>query len=464
MTGQKNSRRLFLGDVTRVAAASMAAPLILPRLCAQQANGDRVPVAAIGVGGRGSEISGQAARLGRMIACCDVHQNNANRFAQRMKDRGGECQVYTDYRELLAKEKDVAAVTIGTPDHWHVKIAIEAMKAGKHVYCEKPLTLTLEEGQLIKAASRKYNKVFQVGTQQRSEFDRRFLKAVAIAHSGRLGKNLEAVSSVGRSASRSPDPNLPFGPFPAAKPPEALNWDLWQGPALETDFCSERIGWNFRWWFEYSGGQVTDWGVHHTDIAFWALAGADGQAIQAQGTAKFMGVEREKIRDFLLGKVEAKSMPQAFNVAHEFDVEIQLSTGNKIRLTSGNNELLLIGELGRIRVNRGSLTGKPVEDVDADPKAKDEIEALMAKLYGGELPSTDLGHMQNFFDGIQKGIKTVANVDDHVRAVNACHLANIAILTDRKVVFDPQAYQFPGDAEANRLMYHQRRKQYEMEA
>jgi predicted dehydrogenase len=398
-----------------------------------------------------------------MVACCDVHRENVNNFAQRMKDAGSECKVYTDYRELLANEKDVAAVTIGTPDHWHVKIAIEAMKAGKHVYCEKPLTLTLEEGQLVRTAMKKYGKVFQVGTQQRSEFEMRFLKAVAIAHSGRLGKNLEAVSSVGKAASRSSIKDLPFGPFPTSAPPEALNWDLWQGPATETEYCAERIGWNFRWWFEYSGGQVTDWGVHHTDIAFWALAGADGQAVEAQGTAKFMGVEREKVRDFLLGKIPAKTMPHAYNVAHEFDVDILLSTGNKIRLTSGNNELVINGELGKIRVNRGGLTGKPVEEVDADPKAKAEIEELMAKLYGGELPNRNLGHMQNFFDGIQHGKKTVANVDDHVRAVNACHLANIALLTDRKIVFDPVAYQFPGDAEANRLMYHERRSQYQIE-
>ena len=156
-------------------------------------------------------------------------------------------------------------------------------------------------------------------------------------------------------------------------------------------------------------------------------------------------------------------MPQAFNVAHEFDVEIQLSTGNKIRLTSGPNELLISGELGRIRVSRERLTGKPVEDIDADPKAKEEIEALMAKLYGGGLPSAELGHMRNFFDGIKKGSTTVANVDDHVRAVNACHLANIAILTDRKVVFDPKAYQFQKDDEANRLMHHARRSQYQIE-
>ena len=208
---------------------------------------------------------------------------------------------------MFEQEKDLDAVTIGTPDHWHVKIAIEAMKAGKHVYSEKPLTMTFEEGVLVSDAVKKFQKVFQVGTQQRSEYNACFLKAVAIARSGRLGKNLQAISSVGKAASRSPDKNKPFGPFETSDPPADLHWDLWLGPAPLVPFCNERIGWNFRWWFEYSGGQVTDWGVHHTDIAFWALAGTDGQAVAAEGTGKFMAVEREKVLDFLLGKIAPKT-------------------------------------------------------------------------------------------------------------------------------------------------------------
>lgn len=148
------------------------------------------------------------------------------------------------------------------------------------------------------------------------------------------------------------------------------------------DFCNERIGWNFRWWFEYSGGQVTDWGVHHTDIAFWALSGEEGQAVEAVGAGEFMAVEREKVLAFLLGKIPPQEMPQAYNVAYSFDVDLTLSTGNVIKLVSGPNELLIQGERGRIRVSRERLTGKPVEEVDADPKARQEIEELMAKIYG----------------------------------------------------------------------------------
>jgi predicted dehydrogenase len=419
-------------------------------------------VAFIGVGGRGSDIANQASDIGKGVACCDVDKAKADKFASFRKEKGDDLKIYTDYREMLEKEKDVDAVTIGTPDHWHVKIAVEALEAGKHVYCEKPLTLTIEEGKIIKAAVAKSGKTFQVGTQQRSEFGERFLKAVALAHLGRLGSNLRAVSSVGKAASRSENKNAPFGPFTPVAPPETLNWDMWQGPAQATEFVNERVGWNFRWWFEYSGGQVTDWGVHHTDIAFWALAGKDGQALSAEGNGKFMGVDREQVLKFLTNKEPITSLPQAWNVAFEFDVDINLSTGNKIKLISGDNALTLEGDLGKIRVNRERLTGKPVEDLEKDEKGRKEVEEKMAELYGGELPKEHLGHMQNFFDCIASGKAPVANVNDHVRAVNACHLANIALVTNRKVEFNPDTNSFDNDVEANAMVARKRRPEWDI--
>ncbi len=459
-SNSKNStRRQFITTSAAIGLSSSTAPWILPKLYANGSANDRLGVACIGVGGRGSDIGYQAADQGQIIACCDVSATNANNFAHQQQQKGRECKVYNDYREMLDKESGIDVVTIGTPDHWHVKIAIEALRAGKHVYCEKPLTLTIEEGQLVQKAVEKYGRVFQVGTQQRTEFDRRFIKAVAIARSGRLGKKLEAVSSVGTSASRSPDKEKPFGPFETSTPPEGFDWDLWLGPAPKVDFCDQRVGWNFRWWLEYSGGQVTDWGVHHTDIAFWALAGEDGQAVEAVGSGEFMGTERQQSLDFLLGKIPPDKMPVAFNVAHSFDVDIRLSTGNTIKLTSGQNELVITGEQGRIRVNRGSLTGRPVQEVDEDPTAKQEIEDLMVKIYGGEIPAS---HMQNFFESIRDGKAPVANVKEHVRAVNATHLANVALLTGRKVVFDPATQQFPNDAESNQLVRRSQREGYEI--
>jgi predicted dehydrogenase len=464
MNSARENRRQFLKKSAGLAALGMAAPYVWSSIARAEDKPEKMIVGAIGVGGRGTDIGHQAAGLGKMIACADVHLGNANNFAGIIeKDYGQKCKVFQDYRKLL-DDPTIEAVTIGTPDHWHVKVAIDAMKAGKHVYCEKPLTLTLDEGNLVCDAVKKYGKTFQVGTQQRSEYDLMFLKAVAIARSGRLGEKLQAVSSVGEAGSRSPDKDRPNGPFATTEPPQELDWNFWLGQAPTVDFCPERIGWNFRWWYEYSGGQVTDWGVHHTDIAFWALAGKDGQVVAANPIKSESGmVPREKSLAFLLGNIPAKEMPQAYNVVRSFDVDLTLSTGNVIKLISGDNELIIQGEKGKIRVNRGSLNGKPVQEVDADPKAKEEIEKLMAEIAGEPLDTFRQGHMANFFKCVRSGKLPVANVFDHVRAVNACHFANVALLTNRKVEWDVQAKKFKGDDEANALCSRKQRSPYAIE-
>ena len=172
MNRSNHSRRDFLKTSTAAAAAGMAAPYFFAAATANagEPNSDKLVVAAIGVGGRGSDIGNQAAKLGNMVACADVHLGNAHRFALGIEKRGGKCQVYQDYRKVLDR-KDVQAVTVGTPDHWHVKVAIDAMKAGKDVYCEKPLTLTIDESRLVCKAVKETGRVFQVGTQQRSEYE-----------------------------------------------------------------------------------------------------------------------------------------------------------------------------------------------------------------------------------------------------------------------------------------------------
>jgi predicted dehydrogenase len=466
MKSSRENRREFLKKSAGLVALGITVPYIWTSAAnAADSQPEKLNIGAIGVGGRGTDIGRQAAGMGNMVACADVHLGNAQNFAGMIeKDFDGKCKVYQNYHELL-DDQSIAAVTIGTPDHWHVKAGIDAMKAGKHVYCEKPLTLTLEEGDLIRDAVKKYGKTFQVGTQQRSDYDLMFLKATAIARSGRLGDNLRAVSSVGEAGCRSAaDKAGQYGPFETGKPPEELDWEMYLGQAPQVDFCPERHGWDFRWWYEYSGGQVTDWGVHHTDIAFWALGGKDVQVVEADPkSSTFMHVEREKSLGFLLGKIPAKDMPQAFNVAKLFDVDLKLSNGNTIKLVSNpENALFIQGEKGKIRVNRERLTGKPVEAIDADPKAKAEIEKLMAEIYGESLDTAGRGHMANFFDCIRTGKQPVANVFDHVRAVNACHFANIALLVNRKIKWDPQAKKFIGDDEANALCSRKVREPYKI--
>ena len=266
MKPHKTHRRNF---IKAAAVTTAGAPYFWSSSYAKaEDSNSKLNVAAIGVGGRGTGIGVQASSLGNMVACADVHAGNANRFASRVaKEHGARCEVYDDYRKILERD-DVDAITCGTPDHWHTRIAIDAMRAGKDVYCEKPLTLTIGESKIISQVTQETGRIFQVGTQQRSEFNGRFLKAIAIARSGRLGKKLHAISSVGKATAG--------GPFKAEPAPPELNFDFWLGQAPVVEFCPNRIGWNFRWWLEYSGGQVTDWGVHHTDIALWGAGRGPG--------------------------------------------------------------------------------------------------------------------------------------------------------------------------------------------
>jgi myo-inositol 2-dehydrogenase / D-chiro-inositol 1-dehydrogenase len=439
------TRRHFL----KLSAGAIAAPYVWTGLQARgESKNDRIGVGSIGVStykniygrsdefdGQGSSIGRQAAARGNMVACADVNLHHAERFA---KPYEGKCQMYQDYRKLLDR-KDIDAVTIGTPDHWHTKIAIDAMRAGKDVYCEKPLTLTIDEGKLLTKVAKQTGAVFQVGTQQRSEHDLVFLKAAAMCRTGRLGKKLKAISSVGQ-----PDfavGKLAPGPFAVIAPPAELDWDFWLGQAPKVPYSKERCNFHFRWWYEYSGGQVTDWGVHHTDIAMWAMG------LDHTGPTEIGGTS------------ELPHVPGGFNVATKFDIDMRFDDGQEIKLVSGPNELILFGDKGRIRVNRGGLTGKPVEELTA--KDNEELAVEMKKIYRGKQPGS---HMTNFFECIKDRSLPISDVFSHHRTVTACHLANVAIRLGRAVKWDPAKEEFPGDAEANAMMSRPQRKPYAIEA
>ncbi len=317
-----------------------------------------------------------------MVACADVHLGRARQFAEPFD---GRCQVYQDYRKILDR-KDVAAVTIGTPDHWHVKIAIDAMEAGKDVYCEKPLTLTIEEGKTLCRAVCRLGRVFQVGTQQRSEYNRSFLEAVAIARSGWLGQKLKAIVHIG--------PGVHDGPFENEKPPDELNWDFWLGQAPKVPYCDKRFGSPFRWWFDYSGGHVTDWGAHHTDIALWALGGENTGVASVEGRGDFP-IGRELMRDYLLGKKLVRDLPNSFNVVRTFDYTLTLPNGNTIRVNSEPAESIYIeGEKGHLAANRGGIHGKFVDELKKDPAGRERLDAAVAKLYRNR---PIISHMADFF-------------------------------------------------------------------
>jgi predicted dehydrogenase len=425
------------------------------------ATGDKRSVAAIGVGGsrgaysQGTGIAMRASQFGRIVAVCDVDAVHAAEFNHKFGDK---LAMYGDYRKLLEKEKpDI--VTIGTPDHWHVPIAIAALHAGCDVYCEKPLTLTIEEGIRIRKAVQDSGRVFQVGTQQRSENENRFLKAIAIVKSGRLGKKVNAHVAIGGGEVG--------GPFATSAPPEGLNWDMWQGAANSFDYSKERCK-DFRWFFDYSGGKMTDWGAHHIDIAQWALGQDHSGPVKVGGTGKFPPIVPDKF-DWIAYLAGKEKLPNAFHTPAQFNINLEYADGSTLNVcdeyksddgkTQFPNGILFEGEEGRIFVNRERLSGKPVEDMSKGDEAK--LEEEVVKLYNGKKP---VGHMQNFFECVESRDTPISDVETHHRTMTSCHLCNITLMLGRELKWDPKKEEFIGDEQATMLMSRPRREQYSWES
>ncbi len=465
---RRSSRRDFLKSSTAVlAGATMpywftsTSNLALGR----QSVNDRPVLGCIGTGDRWDAVGPNAMALSDCVAVCDVDRNHLEKGRDRVKDiqskKGvsGEPEMYEDYRKILDR-KDVQVVTIVTTDHWHSKIAIEAMQAGKDVYCEKPLTLTILEGKQIIKVLKETGRVFQVGTQQRSEFStngnqvqNQFLKAVAIARSGRLGKITKVTCGINGAPTS--------GEIPKAAIPEGLNWDMWLGQAPMTDYLQGEFGNNkrypearthyeFRWWYEYSGGKMTDWGAHHVDVGMWGLGMDNSGPISVEGTAE----HPVPLVDGM------PTVSNRYNVAHKFDVVAKFAGGAELHITSeGDNGVLFEGTEGRIFVNRGKLSGAPVDDLATNPLP----ESLLKELYKGKEPKGGHNaHMENFFDCVKDRGLPVSDVFSHHRAMTTCHLANIAIRLGRKIEWNPETEQIINDKDAAKWIGREQRKGYEI--
>lgn len=454
----KSTRRKFIRNVA-VAGTALSVPWVgFPsevRAQRPRKNND-LKLAAIGVGGQGSYDSQRAARHARLVAVCDVDQSRMAEFNARFDNK---LQKYEDYRQLLDKVRpDV--VTIGTPDHWHVPIAIAALRSGCDVYCEKPLTLTIQEGELIATVVRETGRTFQVGTQQRSEFGLLFLKAIAIVKSGRLGKKVNADIAVGGGPTG--------GPFSHVSPPGGLQWDMWVGPANPARFSPERFD-GFRWYYDYSGGKITDWGAHHVDIAQWALGHERSGPVKVSlaGPTAFTPIVPEAFdwSAYFDGRLE---LPDGFQTATEFHVRLHYADGSTITVhneyssedgkTRFSNGILFTGEEGRIFVDRDGLSGKPVEDMSPDDRGA--IFASIVSLYKGRWPGD---HMQNFFESVADRTEPISDVASHVVAMNACHSCNIALFLGRELQWNAQQQRFDGDEQANAFLARRRRAEYSLE-
>ncbi|MEQ9410704.1 MAG: Gfo/Idh/MocA family oxidoreductase [Fuerstiella sp.] len=418
---------------------------------------DRPRVGAIGTGSRWCQKAtgldgpyGSAPdfrRYGDYVAVCDADAMRRELAAGLVREwTGHEPAGHADYRAIL-DNKDIDIVHISTPDHWHARIAIEAMLAGKDVYCEKPMTLTIDEGRQICEVCRRTGRIVQIGTQQRSQ--QQFIQAVALIRAGRLGDITKATCSIG-GAPTSPE-------IPTAEPPKSLDWNLWLGPAPETDFLylagdnGETKSWSrchyeFRWWYEYSGGKLTDWGAHHVDIATWGLNKTDTGPVS---------VDPVMVKHPVPFRDGYPTDSSRYNTATEFLIRADFADGAQIEIRHDqSNGILFEGTEGRIFVNRGRLTGQPVEDLKKNPLPNTALEEVYKNR-----PLVD--HFRNFFEAVVARQEPISDVFSHHRALSTCHLAGIAARLNRKIRWDPQAEQIIDDAQAQHLISREARKGFE---
>ena len=437
---QPTSRRTFLGTTASAAAAVPYFAWTNPAFANLSAN-DRPQIGCIGTGSMGTGDARDHARFGDIVAVCDVDNRHAERCRNDDKAGKGLADVYRDYRRVLDRP-DIDVVSIVTPDHWHVKIAIEALQAGKHVFCQKPLSLTLEENRLARAAAEKYPHLqFFIGTQQRSDRER-FLRAVNMVHKGLLGPIKKVTVGINGSPTG--------GPFPIADIPRELNWEMWLGQAPEVPYRERRCHYEFRWWYEYSGGKFTDWGAHHVDIAQWALQ----EDQKGKGPIKIDGTDAQHPVPFENG---FPTVDDCYNTSQDFAITCTFPSGTEMIVTSrGDNGILFEGEKGRVFVNRERITGKPIED-EWD---KDQFtEADVIALYKGK-PFE--GHKENFYRCIREGGLPVSDVYSHVMAMSTCHLSAIAARLGRMINWDPATETILGDDQAAAFIARAARSGYEI--
>jgi predicted dehydrogenase len=453
-TSRHLSRRRFLQG-TAAAAATCFVPFG-SRSFADASPNERPVFATIGLRNQGWTITSKSFPFADFAALADVDANVLGAMVEKVeKGQMKKPDAYNDYRKVLDR-KDIDAVMIATPDHWHTKISIEAMRAGKDVYCEKPLTLTIDEGKLIEKVVKETGRVFQVGTMQRTEIAQRFLQAIAIIRDGRIGQVRKVTCGIN---GMEPSPVIP-----AIDVPQGLDWDTWLGPAPKVRYRAlpeirkgygggvplySNCHYSFRNWHEYSGGKLTDWGAHHVDIACWALGATE------TGPSRIRPVEYTLPVEYKDGY---PVVDDQYNAATSFKILVDMPNDVELTITSeGDNGILFEGTEGRFFVNRGKITGKPVEDLKEKPLPEGAIE----KVYGGPVSAN---HTANFIEGMKARKQPISDVWSHNRMLEICHLSNIAMRLGRDLKWDPVKREIIGDQQANSFLSRESRKGFEIEA
>jgi myo-inositol 2-dehydrogenase / D-chiro-inositol 1-dehydrogenase len=424
------NRRDFL-KATATAAGVVSLPICLPHsVFGADAPSKRITIGCIGTGRMGQddmrELLGHADA--QIVAVCDVDSNRAadakklveTKYASRTA--AGEfkgCDIFGDFRELIAR-KDIDAVMICTPDHWHVIPALAAARAGKDIFLQKPLSLTIEEGRVLSDTVRRYNRIFQVGSQQRS--DPRFRRACEIVRNGRIGKLQRIEVGFGTDPGCKPQPDMPV--------PPNLNYDLWLGQTPEAPYTEFRVhpqkGYDRPGWLRmsaYGHGMITGWGSHHLDIVQWGMDTEKTGPVEIVGEAVY---PKEGLWD----------------VHGDFRIEYTYANGIKVICADEGKckqGVHFFGDKGSVYVRR--------DFIDSDPKSilEEKFRPNEFTLYASN------NHKRNWLDCIKSRAETIAPVEIAHRSCTVCLLGSIAMRLGRKLKWDPAAEKYIGDDEANAM-------------
>lgn len=411
----KDSSLVFAGSLAMKPTSKTSSPL------------DKIQIGVIGCNGMGWSNTNSMLQMPDvdLVGICDVDQNVINRRLDDYKSlRSNTPKTYTDYREML-QDDSIDAVIIGTPDHWHCLPMVDAVKAGKHVYVEKPISNTIEECQLMKAAAKKYGTVVQVGQWQRS--GPHYAKAIEIVRSGVLG-NIRLVKVWAYQGWMKPVDVKPNAPVP-----EGVDYDRWLGPAPKRPYNRNRFHFSFRWFWDYAGGLMTDWGVHEIDIALYAMNAEAPISVMASGGKLAYPNDASETPDTL----QTVFQYDGFNMLWEHATGID--NGNYGR-TEG---IAFIGNNGTLVCNRQGYEIIPEKNgIEADSFEKPKDVNYLGL------------HTQNFAAAIKANDISILNTpieSGSVAAINA-QMGNIAYKTGRKVYWDHSSESFIRDRQANELM------------
>ncbi len=412
-------RRRFLAH----AAGALCAPMLITsrtRGAVQPSN--RLTFALIGCGGMGrANLHDFMNKPGvQVLAVCDpdrarrlsTRDDVLKRYAERRRSGTyAGCDAYNDYRDLLARD-DIDCVIVGSPDHWHALHVVHAARAGKDIYGEKPLSLTVAQGREMVRAVQRYARVFQTGSQQRS--DARFRQACELVRNGRLGRIHRVICGL-------PGGEI-TGNHPPIDPPDGFDYDLWLGPAPAEPYCAHRTHYEFRHILDYSGGKLTDWGAHHIDIAQWALGTMDSGPTRIEGQGEFP-------RDGL------------WNAAVTYDIRCSYDSGVELIITSrAPNGVRFEGDRGTLFVTRGHI--------EADPA---EILREQIGEHEDRLPVSN-DHRMNFIECVRSRTEPVAPIEHAHRSIAIAHLGNISMRLGRPIRWDPATETIADDPTASRML------------